>query len=140
MKRVRSEKKKKFAYKDIKTVYTIILFESSPREFHKFPNQYLHYFEQCSDTGLKLELLQKYLFIPLDIFRQNQHNKIITNKLDAWMMFFSTDTPDDIVQLIDTYPEFRPLYECIYNICENVEKVMGIFSKELQELEAQLNK
>lgn len=29
-KRVRSSKKKKFTYKDIKTVYTIILFENSP--------------------------------------------------------------------------------------------------------------
>ena len=40
----------------------------------EFPENYLHYFEQRSDTGLKLDLLQKYLFIPLDIFGQNIHN------------------------------------------------------------------
>ncbi len=134
-KQVRSEKKKKFSYKDIRTVYTIILFEKSPREFHLFPDHYLHYFEQCSDTGLKLELLQKYLFIPLDIFHKNQHNKAITNKLDAWLMFFCTDSPEEIIQVIRAYPEFRILYERVYYICRNVEKIMGIFSKELQELD-----
>ena len=44
-KRVRSERKKKFNYKDIKTVYTIILFEHSPQEFHKSPTHYPHRFE-----------------------------------------------------------------------------------------------
>lgn len=110
-KRVRGLKKKKFSYKDIKTVYTIVLFEESTCEFHKFPNTYLHYFEQCSDTGLQLELLQKFLFIPLDIFRENQHNKIISNKLDAWLLFFSSDNPEDVFRLIEQYPEFQAIYE-----------------------------
>ena len=50
-------------------------------------------------------------------------------------MFFSTDDPEQIIQLITAYPDFRPLYEKIYDICRNVEKVMGIFSKELLELD-----
>lgn len=134
-KRVRSEKKKKFSYKDIKSVYTIVLFEKSPKEFHNFPNDYLHYFEPCSDTGLELELLQKYLFIPLDIFHKNKQNKHIADKLNAWLMFFSTDSPDEIIQIINTYPEFKSLYEKAYDICRNMEKVMGIFSEELLELD-----
>lgn len=60
-KRVRSEKKKKFTYKDIKKVYTIVLFDSSPEEFHKYPNDFLHYFHQQSNTGLEMNLLQEYL-------------------------------------------------------------------------------
>ena len=134
-KRVRGLKKKKFSYKDIKTVYTIILFEESTSEFHKFPNTYLHYFEQRSDTGLQLELLQKFLFIPLDIFRENQHNKIISNKLDAWLLFFSSDNPEDVFRLVEQYPEFQAMYEQAYDMCRNVENVMGIFSKELQILD-----
>lgn len=134
-KRVRSEKKKKFSYKDIKTVYTIVLFEESPKEFHCFPKDYLHYFEPRSDTGLQLELLQKYLFIPLDIFRKNKQNKLIADKLNAWLMFFSTDSPEEIIQLITAYPEFKSLYEKAYDICRNMEKVMGIFSEELRELD-----
>ena len=134
-KRVRGEKGKHFSYKDIKNVYTIILFEESTGDFHDFPNTYLHYFEQKSNTGLQLELLQKFLLIPLDIFRENQQNKIITNKLDAWLLFFSSDNPNDIIRLISEYPEFQAMYEQAYQICRNVGKIMGIFSEELRILD-----
>ena len=134
-KRVRGEKGKHFSYKDIKNVYTIILFEESTRDFHDFPNTYLHYFEQKSDTGLELKLLQKFLLIPLDIFRKNQQNKTITNKLDAWLLFFSSDDPNDIIRLISEYPEFQAMYEQAYQICRNVGKIMGIFSEELRILD-----
>ena len=137
-KRVRSEKNKnnkKFSYRDIKDVYTIILYEQSPSEFHKFPDIYLHYFEQKSDTGLDLPLLQKFLFIPLDIFLKNQHNKDIGNKLDAWLLFFASDDPNDIIRLIKEYPEFQAMYEQAYQICRNVEDIMGLFSEELKILD-----
>ena len=110
-KRIRSLKKKKFNYRDIKDVYIIVLFEQSTSEFHRFPNNYLHYFCQRSDTGLELDLLQKFLFVALDIFRKNPHNKIINTKLDAWLLFLSSDDPEDILRLISEYPEFRAMYE-----------------------------
>lgn len=137
-KRVRSEKNKnnqKFSYKDIKDVFTIVLYEQSPGEFKKHPDTYLHYFEQKSDTGINLPLLQKFLFIPLDIFLENQHNKDISNKLDAWLLFFASDDPNDIIRLIEEYPEFRAMYEQAYQICRNVEDVMGLFSEELKILD-----
>lgn len=40
-----------------------------------------------------------------------------------------------IVQLIKQYPKFIPIYREIYELCRNVEKVMGLFSKELQILD-----
>lgn len=98
--RIRGKRRKKFSYKDIKGVFTIVLFENSPSPFHWFPDCYLHYFEQHSATGLQLDLLQKYLFIPLDIFREKQHNSDITNELDAWLVFLSMDDPEMIVRLI----------------------------------------
>ena len=136
-KRVRGEtgEKKKFSYRDIKNVYTIVLFEKSPNEFHDFPKEYYHFFEQKSNTGLEMELLQKYLFIPLDIFRENRHNVDIRVKRDAWLTLFSSDDPDMIIELIEEYPEFRQIYEEAYGICLNMEKVMGIFSKELYEMD-----
>lgn len=134
-KRVRSEKRKAFSYRDIRTVYTIVLFESSPREFHAYPNTCLHYFSQKSNTGLEPELLQKYLLIPLDIFREIHQNKDITDKLDAWLAFLSMDSPDMIRKLIRSYPEFQSLYEQIYSHCRNIEEVMGMFSEELRELD-----
>lgn len=134
-KRVRSRKRKHFSYRDIKNVYTIVLFDKSPAEFHKFPDTYLHHFEQKSDSGLNMELLQKYLFIPLDIFRKNVHNKSEISKLDAWLILLSVDDPKTILSLINTYPEFKEIYGQVYEICRNVEDAMGLFSKELAELD-----
>lgn len=56
-KRVKSRKKENFHYYDIKNVYTIVLFEKSPKEFHRFPMKPCHFFEQKPDTGLEMELL-----------------------------------------------------------------------------------
>ena len=61
--RVRSRKQKRFSYKNIQNVYTIVLYEKSPSEFHAFPNDYVHYLEAVSDTGIKIDLLQKYIFV-----------------------------------------------------------------------------
>lgn len=133
--RVRGEKRKKFSYRDIKGVYTIVLFERSPGDFWDFPNSFIHVFGQKSDTGLEMELLQKYVFIPLDIFQKTKHNKTVNNKLEAWLMFFSADAPEDIIRLISKYPEFKVLYEKVYSICRNMERIMGIFSEELLELD-----
>ena len=139
-KRVRAEAKnikgKKFSYKDIMPVYTIVLFERSPQIFHEFPDKYLHYIEAKSDTGIEVPLLQKYLFIPLDIFKKNVQNKInIDNKVEAWLRFFSTDVPEDILLLIEAYPEYKKMYEEVYQLCLNTEKVMGMFSEELRILD-----
>ena len=144
-KRVKGEKKKAFSYKDIKSVYTIVFFETSIKEFHEFPQNYIHKFKQQSDTGLELELLQKYVFIPLDIFRGIYHNdgksngknsaNRCWNKTEAWLTFLSTDEPEIIIELISQYPEFKEMYEEIYVMCQNVEKVMEMFSKELIQLD-----
>lgn len=134
-KRVRSEKAENFHYKDIKNVYTIVFFEKSPKEFHKFSDTYQHFFEQKSDSGLELDLLQKYLFIPLDIFKQSLHNKGIQSELDAWLTFLAVDDMETIIKLIEEYPEFRVMYNDVYEICQNVERVMEMFSKELQKLD-----
>ncbi len=136
-KRVRSKRKEKFAYRDIKQVYTIVLFEHSPSAFRQFPDTYLHYFEQQSNTGLKMDLLQKYLFVPLDIFREIQHNKNmrIENRLEAWLAFLCMDEPEAVISVTEKYSDFKAMYEQVYDICRNIEKVMGMFSKELRELD-----
>ncbi|WWR15992.1 PD-(D/E)XK nuclease family transposase [Lachnospiraceae bacterium JLR.KK008] len=134
-KRVRDTRKRNFSYEDIKSIYTIVIFERCDASFREYPNTYIHYFEQCSDSGLKLELLQKYIFIPLDIFKKNRHNKPIENRLEAWLAFFSEDDPKRIAELIAAFPEFKFMYEDIYRICQNMEEVMGIFSEELRILD-----
>ena len=134
-KRVRSQKQKTFSYRDIRDVFTIVFFEKSPAEFHRYPDIFLHRFAQRSDTGLKLNLLQQYLFIPLDIFRKIHQNKDIQSNLEAWLVFLSMDDPEEISRLLETCPEFKPLYEHIYDMCRNMEDIMGLFSEELRELD-----
>lgn len=52
--------------------------------------------------------------------------------MDGWLTFLGMDEPEKIIELINTYPEFREMYEHVYYICRNVEDVMGIFSEELR--------
>ena len=134
-KRVKGEKGKTFSYKDIKKVYSIIFYEQSPKEFHAFPEHNIHRSKQKSDTGVEIELLQEFLFVPLDIAQKIYQNSGIRNKLDAWLIFLSNDDPEVIVQLIGKYPEFREMYEDIYDLCLSTERVMDMFSKELLELD-----
>ena len=134
-KTARSRKKEKFTYKDVKGAYTIVLMDKSASIFDEFSEKYVHTFRQGSDTGLAMDLLQNYIFIPLDIFRENVHNKGIKNKLDAWLVFLSMDEPERIIDLITAYPEFKAMYEHVYSMCRNVEDAMGIFSEELKILD-----
>ena len=80
-------------------------------------------------------MLQNYIFVPLDIFRKTMEYKGISNKLDAWLAFLSMDSPDMIMELSSKYPEFKAMYEHVYNICQNVEKVMSMYSEELKILD-----
>lgn len=127
----RSKEEKRFSYKDIQNVYTIVLYEKSPSQFHAFPNDYLHHLEARSDTGIKINLLQKYIFIPLDIFQEILHNNGIRNRLEAWLAFLSSDEPGTILSLLEDYPFFQKLYEELYTLCQDTKKVMNMFSEEL---------
>ena len=141
-KRVKGRKKKKFSYKDIKGVYTIVLFEKSSKEFHKYPGIYRHRSKQMFDSGLEWNLLQEYVCIPLDIYKESYQNENMNigkpkfkNKLEAWLAFLCMDEPEVVIRLIEEYPEFREMYEEAYMLCRNVDEVMQMFSKELLELD-----
>ena len=58
-KRVKGEKGKKFSYRDIKKVYTIVFYEKSTKEFHEFEDIYIHHSQQETDTGLKIDLFPR---------------------------------------------------------------------------------
>lgn len=134
-KRTRDKYGKNFAYYQIKNVYLIVLFERSPKEFKAFPKEYLHHSRQVFNSGLQLKLLQEYIMIPLDIFHATMQNKTIETPLEAWLTFLSSDNPESIIELITKFPEFKPMYETLYQMCRNVEETMGFFSEELRILD-----
>ena len=131
-KRVRDERKDKFSYKDLAPVYTIVFMEKSSKVFKEYPDDYIHYLNESSDTGINLNLLQNFIFIPVDIFLNNLHNNGINSKLDAWLAFLGCDEPHIIIELIEKFPEFKAMYSHLYDMCRNIEGVMNMFSKELQ--------
>ena len=55
--------------------------------------------------------------------------------LEEWLVFLKEDDPDMIIKLLEQNSEFRDIYEEIYNICRNSERMMGMFSKELEILD-----
>ena len=76
--------------------------------------------------------------ISLDIFHMTMQNKPIETMLESWLTFLACDHPERIVELITRYPEFKPLYETLYQMCQNVEGVMGFFSEELRIMDQNL--
>lgn len=81
--------------------------------------------------------MQEYTFICLDIFDNIIHNegRKIDGRLEEWLVFLKEDDPDMIIKLLEQNSEFRDIYEEIYNICRNSERMMGMFSKELEILD-----
>ena len=73
------------------------------------------------------------MLIPLDIFLENRHN--ISNKLDAWLYFLASDSPEDIRKVVEAYPEFEELYREIFYFRYHVEELMSMFSEALRVLD-----
>ncbi|MDY5482976.1 MAG: hypothetical protein SPF91_02155, partial [Clostridium sp.] len=66
---------------------------------------------------------------------ENKEKKEIGNELVAWLVFLSFDEPEWIITLIQAYPQFRAMYQQMYESCLNMEKVMSVYSKEVAELD-----
>lgn len=124
-----------FSYRNIKNVYLIVIYEKSPIELLQMPEQYIHHAKQVFDTGLALDMLQEYVLISLDNFQKRMQNKSIETLTEAWLTFLGNDDPVRIMELISTYPEFEAMYQTLYSVCLNTERVMAMFSEELHELD-----
>lgn len=131
-KRIRAREKKSFSYGKIKKVYLIVLYETSPQELWTMPDTYLHRSKHIFDTGLEMDLLQRCILIPLDIFRENMQNKAISTLQEAWLTFLSESNPERLAELFRAFPQFIAMYETLYNMDKDMVRAMGFFSKELR--------
>ena len=122
-----------FSYHRLSKVYTIVLLEKSSGDFCRYSDHYVHRASQVFDTGLSLNLLQEYIFISLDIFHSIVHE--ITEELEAWLMFLSSDDPADIARIISAFPEFAEYYRDIADFRKKPEELIDMFSKVLAELD-----
>jgi hypothetical protein len=131
--RIKGRKENGSTYKKLQNVYTIVLIENSSADFHKIAGQYIHRSSQVFDTGLQLDLLQKYIFVALDVFREITYN--LNEEIEAWLLFLSSDRPEDIMRIIERYPDFREIYEEIAQFQVKPEELVGMYSKALEILD-----
>ena len=132
---VKGERGKKFSYRDIKKVYTVVLLEKSSEDFRTVPEAWIHKSRQKSDTGIELELLQEYVFIALDMFRKVSDNKRTGSELEAWMQMLSSGNPAVHAQIADKSLIFKGIYEEIEAFRQDIGGVLNMFSDALRILD-----
>ena len=131
--RVRSERSEEFSYKDLKPVHLFILMEKSPKEFHEFPDKYIHERNISYSSGLELPSLSHITYISLDTFNSMVQN--ISTELDAWLTFFSCPDPEHIVSLVQKYPKFLEYYKDIAVFRTQPKELIYMFSEALEILD-----
>lgn len=120
---------KKFTYKDMRPVYIIVLMENSSALFKKDTNTYIHHSTFQLSSGLPIENLLNFIYIPLDIFLDMPHNEI--TELDAWLYFLSSDNPSHIMTITEKYPFFKELYKDIITLRYNPKELITMYSETL---------
>lgn len=127
-----------FTYKDLKKVYTVVIMEQSSREFHVCPEHYLHQGKYVFNTGLQMNLLQEFYFIPLDIFfyiEDNKENGTEMSELEAWLYFIGSDNPAHVRKVIASHPKFAELYQEILYFRYHPKEAVQMFSDALRILD-----
>ena len=71
------------------------------------------------------------MYISLDTFKNRGYNKI-SSKLEAWLSFFTYEQPEEIISLVNSFPEFAALYRDIAEFRRKPEEVIGMFSEALR--------
>ncbi len=131
--RIKARDPKHFKFSLMKPVYLIILMENSTKEFKDVAPAYIHRLQYSMDSGVKLNLLTNLVYISLDTFGSVSHN--INSNTEAWLTFLSSDKPEDIIALVEKYPEFKECYHDIIMFRKKPEELMNMFSEALIEMD-----
>ena len=134
--RVKSLKGSSFIYKDLKTVYTIVMFENSPNECKETQaaDIYLHHGKTVFDTGIELKLLQEFYVVALDVFCESKYAKDI-NELNAWLSLLTAQSVDDLAALVSDYPWMEAICKDMSEYMYDPEEVITMFSEALRMLD-----
>ena len=121
----------KFSYRDMRKVYTIVIFENSTGNFHRMPKTYIHRGRVAFDTGLEMDFLQEYRLVALDVFRQIPY-AVNRNEQTAWLSLLVTETVEEAERLMTEYPWLKEIYEEIAMLRQKPEEVLHMFSEALR--------
>ena len=135
--RVKTEKGASFSYTDLRKVYTIIFYEKSVEEFKTYPEHCTHHARMVCDSGLKLNFLQEFYLVALDVFRKSEYSKHRDPKdrLVGWLSFFCTENAEAAEALCHDYPWLSELYAEMAEFGRRPEELMTMFSEMLREMD-----
>ena len=131
--RVKAKEQKNFKFNQMKPVYLVVILEKSTKEFQQVAPNFMHRLQNSFDSGVHVNLLSNIVYISLDTFGKVRDN--ICNKLVAWLIFLSSDNPDDILQLVTQYPEFKECYHDIMKFRTKPEELIHMFSDALIQMD-----
>ena len=69
----------------------------------------------------------------LDTFENVVQN--ISSRQDAWLKFLTTDNPNEIIELVNRFPEFLSCYRDLIAYRNNPEELICMFSDALNEMD-----
>jgi hypothetical protein len=126
-----------FSYSDLKTVYTIVIFEKSPEIMKRkeYRDKYIHHGKTVFDTGLPMKMLQEYYLIGLDVFKKSTYPKTRCN-LTAWLSLLATEDMSEVDALIEEYPWMEEIYREMAEYMYRPEEVLNMFSEALSILDS----
>ena len=141
----RLKKKTEFKYSDMKKVYTIVLYEKTGTNF-KDPllhGAYIHHGKTRFATGLKMDLLQEYFLIALDVFCQNGYTNdknsdtletvnCDMNDLGGWLSILTAETMSDVERVIRRYSWSKTIFHEMSAYVNKPEEVIHMFSEALK--------
>ena len=130
--RVKSAMGTGFNYSGLSKVHTIVIYEKTSSKLPNIDSSYIHHGKVTFDTNLKLNMLQEYHLICLDIFKETAYHKEISN-LAGWLTLLVTEDMDDVDYVIDTYPWLKEIYEEIALYRGNIQGVVSMYSQMFQE-------
>ena len=131
--RLRSVERERFKFSQMKPVYLIVLMENSTRDFKAVSPTFIHRMHCEMDSGVDINLLPNLVYISLDTFHNVSQN--IDSSLEAWLTFLSSDRPEDIIRLVEKYPEFKECYRDIIMFRKKPEELMCMFSEALRQID-----
>ena len=62
----------------------------------------------------------------------------LKTKLEAWLTFIGSDRPDDILEVVRCYPEFRELYQEVFEFRYQKRELISMYSEALRIMDANM--
>ncbi len=128
-KQIARKEEKTFSFRSMKPVYVIVIMENSPAPFLDVAPYYMHRKLTTYDSHAKISELSNIVYISLDTFQKVVQN--IDTPLHAWLTFLSAWKAEDILKLVNSYPQFVELYQELADFRTRTEDIMSFFSEAL---------